>query len=235
VTDAALQPAAIAARTCPSCHAAMRRQSFSSRALNGRGVELDLCYDCQGIWFDPFESAQLAPAAVLELFEIIRKQQGAARPLAVSCACPVCHRGLSLTHDFERTNRITYFRCAQGHGRFTTFMQFLREKNFVRSLSPVEINHLRAVVAQVRCSSCGAPVDLGRDMECSYCHSPLSILDADAVSHAVAELKARDAAKPPGITPTEAMNALVATTRKEDNELPDLVRGLLSTVLDSLT
>lgn len=213
----------------------MRRQSFSSRSPIGRGVDLDICYDCQGIWFDPFESAQLSPTAILELFEAIRKQVAPARPLAVSCACPVCHRALSLTHDFERTNRITYFRCTEGHGRFTTFMQFLREKNFVRTLSPAEINRLRAVVAQVRCSSCGAPIDLGRDAECSYCHAPLAILDADAVSQTVTELKAAAGARPPGITPTEAMNALVASTRRRDDELPDLVRGLLSTVLDSIT
>ena len=214
----------------------MRRQSFTSRSVTGRGVDLDICYDCHGIWFDPFESAQLSPAAILQLFELIRKQDDPPRPLAVTCACPTCHQALALTHDFERTNRITYFRCVQGHGRFTTFMQFLREKNFVRTLNPAEINRLRAVVAQVKCSSCGAPVDLARDAECSYCHSPIAILDADAVSHAVAELKAADSApRPASITPTEAMNALVASTRKEDNELPDLVRGLLSTVLDSLT
>lgn len=153
----------------------MRRQSFSSRSVTGRGVDLDICYDCQGIWFDPFESAQLSPAAVLEIFEAIRKQVTPPRPLAVTCTCPTCHRGLALTHDFERTNRLTYFRCPAGHGRFTPFMQFLREKNFVRTLSPTEVNRLRAVVAQVRCSSCGAPIDLGRDAECRYCHAQLSI------------------------------------------------------------
>jgi Transcription factor zinc-finger len=213
----------------------MRRQSFSSRSATGRGVELDICYDCQGIWFDPFESSQLSPAAILELFEAIGKQAAPGRPLAMSCACPTCHHSLSLTHDFERTNRITYFRCPAGHGRFSTFMQFLREKNFVRTLSPAEVNRLRAVVAQVRCSSCGAPIDLGRDVECSYCHAPISILDADAVTHTIAELKAATGPRPTGITPTEAMNALVATSRAEEDKLPDLVRGLLSTVLDSLT
>ena len=92
----------------------MRRQSFSSRAVTGRAVDLDICYECQGIWFDPFESAQLSPAAILELFEAIRKQVAAPRPLAVTCTCPVCHRGLALTHDFERTNHMTYFRCPAG-------------------------------------------------------------------------------------------------------------------------
>jgi Transcription factor zinc-finger len=235
VTDAALQPGGIAARTCPSCHAAMQRQTFSSRAVSGRGVDLDLCYDCQGIWFDPFESAQLSPKAILQLFEVIRKVDTPPRPLAVSCACPVCHHALALTHDFERTNRLTYYRCIGGHGRFTTFMQFLREKNFVRTLSPAEVNQLRAVVAQVKCSSCGAPIDLGRDAECSYCHSPIAILDADAVSRTVAELQVADRPSRPAITPTEAMNGLMASSRQENSAvLPDLVSGMLSIVLDSL-
>jgi len=213
----------------------MRRQAFASRAASGRGVELDICDDCQGIWFDPFESASLAPAAILELFEAIRKQQAPARPLAVTCSCPVCQRALALTHDFERTNRITYFRCAQGHGRFTTFMQFLREKNFVRSLSPAEVNRLRAVVAQVKCSSCGAPVDLARDMECSYCHAPLSVLDADAVNHTVAELQLAANAPPRTIGAGEAMNALIASARAERDDPPDLVRGAISMLLGALT
>ena len=238
MTDAALQhPAGDAApRSCPSCHAVMRRESFGSRSVTGRGVDLDICYDCHGIWFDPFESAQLSPAAILQLFESIRKQDTSARPLAVTCSCPTCHRALSLTHDFERTNRLTYYRCAAGHGRFTTFMQFLREKNFVRALNPAEVSRLRAVVAQVKCSSCGAPVDLASDMECSYCHSPIAVLDADAVGKTVAELKAQDAAPRPKMTSSEAMDALIATARveRENTEPPDLVRFAISLVMDSI-
>ena len=41
-----------------------------ARQLNGE-VALDLCFACQGIWFDEFESAQLAPAGVLELLSLI--------------------------------------------------------------------------------------------------------------------------------------------------------------------
>ena len=238
MTAALLRPAEDAPRACPSCHAVMRRETFTSRAVTGRGgVDLDICYDCQGIWFDPFESAQLAPAAILQLFEAIRKREAPARPLAVTCACPVCHHALALTHDFERTNRLTYYRCAAGHGRFTTFMQFLREKNFVRTLSPAEVYRLRAVVAQVKCSSCGAPIDLARDAECSYCHAPIAVLDADAVGKTVAELKAADAAAPPKITPTEAMDALIQTARSEraNDDPPDLVRFAMSLVLGSIT
>jgi hypothetical protein len=109
--------------------------------------------------------------------------------------CPRCRAGLLLTHDIQRTNRIVYHRCPDGHGRFTTFFQFLREKSFVRDLSKIEIDKLKATVAQVRCSSCGAPIDLARDAACSYCHAPISILDPDAVNKALAELTSQAAAR----------------------------------------
>jgi len=210
----------------------MPRRTFASRALNSRGVDLDICFDCQGIWFDPFESAQLSPAAILQLFELVRRQEAPPRPLAVTCTCPTCHRALALTHDFELTNRITYFRCTQGHGRFTTFMQFLREKNFVRTLSPAEINRLRATVAQVKCSSCGAPVDLARDMECSYCHAPIAILDPDAVGKTVAELNAAENARPKTVDAAAVLNGLLAGAHGEP---PDLVRSALALVMDAIT
>jgi len=67
-------------------------------------------------------------------------------------------------------------------------LQFLREKQFIRSLSQPEIDQLKAKVAQVRCSGCGAVVDLARDAACSYCRSPVSVLDAEAVDKTLAAL-----------------------------------------------
>lgn len=225
------QPPAAAGRACPSCHVSMHRQRLPSRGPTGV-LDLDICFDCHGIWFDPFESAQLSARAVLVLFEMIRKQDAPARPLATTCTCPVCHHRLALTHDLERTNRITYFRCPD-HGRFTTYMQFMREKNFVRTLSPAEVNRLRAVVTQVRCSSCGGPIDLGRDAECSYCHAPIAILDADAVSHTVAELNAADGASRPVASASQAISELMDQARA-DRKLPlDLVRDALTSFLTS--
>jgi hypothetical protein len=167
----------------------MARQAFA-RKLAGT-LDLDLCFDCQAIWFDAYESAQLTPGAVIGLFRTIEAQRArAARPLPEVLRCVACRGKLVLTHDIERTNRIVYYRCPQGDGRFTTFLQFLREKEFVRSVTPVEMQRLRATVAQVRCSSCGAPVDIAKDAECPYCHAPISILDADAVRRTLDQLEA---------------------------------------------
>ncbi len=152
-------------------------------------VDLDLCFDCRAIWFDAYESSALAPAAIIEIFKIIAAQDDQpAHPIAAVTHCVTCRVPLQLTYDIERTNRIVYYRCPAGHGRFTTFLQFLREKDFVRSLTPVEVERLRATVKQVRCSSCGAPVDIAGDAQCPYCHAPIAILDADAVRRTLEEL-----------------------------------------------
>jgi len=58
------------------------------------------------------------------------------------------------------------------------------------------VQRLRATVKQVRCSSCGAPIDIERDAACGYCRAPLAILDADAVQRTLDELASRQRAKP---------------------------------------
>lgn len=225
-----------AARACPSCGEAMRRESYE-RKLQG-SVDLDLCYACHAIWFDQYESAALAPAAILQLFEAIHeKREAEARPLAGTLRCVSCHGVLKLTYDIERSNRITYYRCLAGHGRLTTFVQFLREKNFIRSLTLGEVERLKAVVKQVRCTSCGGPIDLARDAQCPYCGAPIAILDADAVKRTLAELSAA-AHAPRAYDPTAAVDAMLAGQRSSraidapaayypHGEVVDLVVGAL--------
>ena len=189
----------------------MRLESYERRT-QGR-VDLDFCDACQAIWFDAFESSQLTPGAVMNVFEAIaRRRDVQPRPLADVCRCPACRRALVLTHDIERTNRITYYRCPEGHGRLSTFYQFLREKNFIRSLTVGEIEKLKAVVKQVRCTSCGAPVNLERDAQCPFCRAPIAILDADAVTRALAELASAEQ-KRSAVDPHAAIDALLAGQR----------------------
>jgi ferredoxin len=201
-------------RACPSCATPMRRQSFGRRPMGS--VDLDLCFDCQAIWFDAFESPALAPEGVIELFRAIESLQGrTARPLASLMRCVACRERLALTHDIQRTNRIVYYRCPEGHGRLTPFLQFLREKQFVRSLTPAEIDRLKVKVAQVRCSSCGGPVDITKDAACPWCRAPIAILDADAVRKTLAELQQARSAQPasPGADPDAILAAIVAGDR----------------------
>lgn len=159
----------------------------------GSPLSIDVCDDCQAIWFDATESQQLTPGAVIELFRAI----GTSRPTRRDAypallPCPRCTTPLSLTQDLQHTTRFTYYRCRYGHGRFTPYVQFLREKSFIRPLDPKELERLRAVVTTVRCVSCGAPVPLDRSAVCPYCGAPVMLLDPDAVNHALERLDAAE-------------------------------------------
>jgi hypothetical protein len=152
----------------------------------GGELQIDVCHPCHAIWFDRNESLQLAPGAVIDLFQDIhRHRDDARRPLAERPQCPHCRAVLALIRDVGKAGRFTYYRCPQDHGRLTPFSEFLREKQFVRSLSPAELARVRAELKTVRCSGCGAPIDLERESKCGFCRAPIAILDPDAVERAV--------------------------------------------------
>lgn len=159
----------------------------------GRTVGLDLCHACGAFWFDVDESLALTPGATLRLFVVIGEHRQDRRVAAGSPACPRCRHRLALTSDMQRNTRFSYWRCPADHGRFITFAEFLREKNFVRPLSGEELAQLRANVKMIRCSSCGAPIDLEHTSACGYCRAPVSVLDARQVETVVTQLKQTEA------------------------------------------
>ena len=152
----------------------------------GGELQIDVCHGCRAIWFDRNESLQLSPGAVIELFQDIhRHRDDPRRPLAERPVCPHCRTALALTRDMGKAGRFHYYRCPQDHGRLTPFSEFLHEKQFVRSLTPAELARVRAELKTVRCSGCGAPIDLERESACSFCRAPIAILDPDAVERAL--------------------------------------------------
>jgi len=156
-------------------------------------LRVDLCFACCLIWFDQSESAQLAAAAVIALFQQIGERRDTQRtPVSTSLSCPRCSEQLALTHDMCKSGPLQYFRCPQDGGRLTPFFQFLREKQFLRALTPVELKRVRATVKQLQCSNCGAPIDLEHSTSCTYCGSAVAILDADAVQEAMRIWTAED-------------------------------------------
>ncbi|HEY6554354.1 MAG TPA: zf-TFIIB domain-containing protein [Vicinamibacteria bacterium] len=176
---------------CPGCHAAMTALTLEGRL--GASVAIDLCAACQVIWFDHGESLQLSPGATLQLFRRIGEQAGARRGILTSALdCPRCGSPLQPTHDKQRNTAFQYRRCDAKHGRLITFFDFLREKDFIRPLSPAQIAELRRNVQIVNCSNCGAPIDLTRHSACGHCGSPLSLLDLKQTSDLVARLQQAD-------------------------------------------
>jgi hypothetical protein len=172
----------------------------------GRTVDIDLCEKCQAFWFDGMESLQLAPASVLELFRTIGKDGGSARAALSSRArCPRCDGELTKTFDQQRQSKFEYLRCPWGHGRLTSFFNFLREKDFIRPLSQAQIEELRNNLRTVNCSNCGAPVDLATAASCAHCGSPLSMLDVKQAEKLVAALQAK-ASRVKAIDPALALD-----------------------------
>ncbi len=159
----------------------------------GSSVTVDMCVGCQVFWFDARESIQLTPASTLKLFRLIG--EGATperRALTAAAKCPRCNLTLKSVHDLQRTTRFQYRRCPREHGRLITFFDFLREKNFLRPMTPAQVEDLRKHVGQVNCSNCGASIDLNLASACGHCGSALSMLDTNQAEKLVAELRAAD-------------------------------------------
>lgn len=206
-----MPPAPTPTCPCPACGAAMAPHPFK-RQQHGE-VVLDICFACQGIWFDDFESAQLAPAGVLELFRLLHEHHDDLRqPWPAGLRCPRCRERLIEGLDRTRSGHFSYHRCPQRHGRFNSFSAFMMEKGFVRQLNGGEIAELAARVQNIRCSGCGAPVDIRRQNVCSHCRSPIVVLDPDAVAKALDEFgdKARRQAQ---LDPHAYADALLANER----------------------
>lgn len=167
----------------------MHKQRFE-RLLHGE-VVLDLCFPCQGIWFDDFESVQITPGGIIELFKLIHAHRDGQRlPLSAPLRCPRCAEKLLHGLDVAKHGgQFNYHRCLQKHGRFTTFAQFMIEKGFVRQLSSAEISELAVKVGSIRCNGCGAPVDIRKEHACGHCRSPIAILDPAAVEQALSRFQ----------------------------------------------
>lgn len=211
---------------CPNCRQAMQNQDLQH--VDHGMVRVELCFGCAGIWFDHLASVNLAPAAVITLFQEIQARKDDARqPVAQQLTCPRCRNELALSHDLTKAGRFSYYRCLRGDGRFTPFFQFLREKQFVRSLTAAELQHVRLQVRQITCSECGAPIDLEHESACRFCHAPVSFLDPDAVEKALHALKDADDRHRAALTP-EAMTAALQQVRAPQGESLDGVDLIIS-------
>ena len=199
---------------CPNCQGPMTELKLDGRL--SVPVSLDLCLSCQAFWFDGYESLKLTPASVLKLFRLIGERP-AAKPAVLSdrAACPRCRMRLAPTQDMQRNTRFEYLRCPAKHGRMTTFFNFLREKDFIRPLTPQQIEDLRRNVQNINCANCGASIDLAAGTDCAHCGSPLSMLDMRQAQELVDTLKDAGAAK--AVDPAWPMRAELARREAESS------------------
>lgn len=169
----------------------------------GRPVTIDVCQPCQSFWFDEWESASLSPGATLSLFRIIGERVARPRQTPADLAkCPRCHARLRQTHDMQHATRFEYLRCPHGHGRLTSFFDFLREKDFIRPLTPQQLAELRQNLQSVQCSNCGAPIDLASGDTCGHCGTPLSMLDVAQAEKLLQQLRHAEDRTSAGVDPS---------------------------------
>jgi len=122
--------------------------------------------------------------------------------------CPRCSENLRLTNDMQRATRFSYWKCDKEHGKFIRFIDFLKEKNFIRPMPAAEIEELKKNVRTVNCSNCGAPIDLATSSACTHCGSAISMLDMNQAQQTLAQLQ--KAAEPHPIDPALPMELELA-------------------------
>lgn len=191
----------------------MEKHRFE-RLLHGE-IILDVCFPCQSIWFDDFESVQITPGGIIELFKLIHAHRDGQRlPLGSPLKCPRCKDKLLHGLDVAKHGgKFNYHRCLQKHGRFTTFSQFMIEKGFVRQLNNAEIHALSAKISVIRCNSCGAPVDIRKNHACEHCKSPITILDPTAVEQSLARYQQAEVKRT--TTDVEALGDAIVMRERE--------------------
>ena len=174
-------------RHCTNCSTLM--SIYSLPGHYNQTVEIEVCHDCNAIWFDQWESSQLSPDGTVALFRLINERGGtsstAASKFGEGLRCVTCGTGMKLVNDRVKNTRFAYQSCPKGHGRLTTFYNFLAEKQFVRELTQLERSKLAATVQQIKCSGCGASVNIGKTDACEYCRAPVSVFDRDAAKTAI--------------------------------------------------
>ena len=173
---------------CPNCSSEMNAMTMEAHL--SAPVEIDLCTPCQSFWFDKYEDLKLSSGSTLQLMKLIGENSSPkGAPYSNVLPCPRCRSHLAFTHDLQGNTRFSYWRCPNDHGRFIGFLDFLREKSFIRALSAQEINELREKVQTVNCGNCGAAINLATDSVCAHCGSPISILDVKQPQQWVSDLK----------------------------------------------
>ena len=145
----------------------------------GQRVEIDLCAGCHLVWIDDLESVRLSGLGWIELLRQINIDASGVRSqaLRLPLACPRCTSELKPVRNLTRFGRTAAHECPKKHGYFQTFALLLAERGFVRPLNARDRNTLQSEQRALSCLNCGAPLGAGNADSCSFCASPLVVLD----------------------------------------------------------
>jgi len=162
----------------------------------GQPLDLDLCRNCDLIWFDGTETAQLSGPALLDVIGAMAAARALPHEmLRADARCPRCDGALAIVHNESRWGRSSQLQCRRRHGAYQSFAQFLQEKGLLRPMSLIDRAKLLRDRGRLECVNCGG--EIGKDDElCPWCRSIPSLLDVARLAHALDPL---DTIEPPAL------------------------------------
>ena len=187
---------------CGNCRQPMQRLALAGHY--GATVELDLCRNCDLIWFDETETARLTGQGLLALIGAMAESYALPHEmLRDSAVCPRCAGPLKIAHNRSRWGRSLQMQCLRRHGAYQSFAQFLQEKGLLRPMSRLDRARLLQEKGRIDCVNCGAAVSVG-DAHCTFCGSVPSLLDIARLARA---LDPEEALEPLAVHATKARQA----------------------------
>ena len=149
-----------------------------------RHVDLDHCRPCGLVWFDRMESVQLSGLGWIHVLGELQIGATPDHPQTTNHGCPVCRTALKEVRNLTRFGRFPARECTGCGGHQHSQSGMLAERGLVRPLLPLERSALMAERRQLCCLNCGAPSD-GRSEVCSYCSTPLMMIDLPRLTEAL--------------------------------------------------
>lgn len=163
------------APACGNCAAAMRELQLAGHY--GSSVTLDICHDCDLVWFDDVETARLSGTGLLDLIgEMASAQRLPHRTLTATISCPRCRGPVRSVHNRSRWGASMQLACIKRHGAYQSFAQFLAEKGLTRPMSSADRARLLQRDGEIHCLNCGAGIDADA-AQCRWCESVPALVD----------------------------------------------------------
>jgi len=152
----------------------------------GNSVQTDLCARCDLLWLDALEDVNLSGLGWVKLLRRMQiAQADASGPLMDHLDCPRCGTALKQVNNLNLMGRFGELDCPRCRGGLASFAQLLARRGLVRPLTRRDLDVLQQEKREPACLNCGAGLDrehcarglLDARAHCSYCESPLLVMD----------------------------------------------------------
>ena len=169
---------------CPQCRQAM--EALPLEGHYGQTVQTDLCPRCDLLWLDELEAVNLSGLGWVKLLRRMQlAQQDPTEPQHAAMDCPRCKIALKSVHNMTTMGRFAELECPRCRGGLASFSLMLARRGLVRAMTRRDLDTLKSEKREPACLNCGAGLEreacarglLDKDARCTYCTSPLLVID----------------------------------------------------------